>query len=194
MSQRVDDRQLALARVYAESLLALAEEQGRGDEILDELERLVALEARNPELGAFFASPLVAEEARRSVVEKSFRDRASDLLVDTLQVMNNKGRLELLPALAVAYRAVLDERRGRLDVSVTSAVELGAGLRQRLLDTLSRAAGREVRLTETVDPATLGGLIVSVGDRKIDYSLATDLRRLQDQLGDRATREIQSAT
>ncbi|MCZ6726466.1 MAG: ATP synthase F1 subunit delta [Acidobacteria bacterium] len=194
MSQRVDDRQLALARVYSESLLELAEEQGVGDEILEELDALVSLQERDSDLRVFFSSPLVAEAARRSAIEKSFRDRASDLLVDTLQVMNNKGRLALLPALAVAYRAVLDERRGRVEVSVTSAVELGAELRQKLLDTLGRVAQREIRLTETVDPETLGGLIVSVSDRKIDYSLASDLRQLEDQLRDRATREIHRVT
>jgi F-type H+-transporting ATPase subunit delta len=192
MSQRVDDRQLALARVYAEALLELAEEQGVGDEVLEELDGLVSLQERDQDLMTFFSSPLVTEAERRSTIDKSFRDRASDLLVDTLQVMNSKGRLALVPALAVAYRAVLDERRGRVDVSATSAIELDPELRRKLVDTLSRVAQREVRLTETVDPETLGGLIVSVGDRKIDYSLASDLRQLEDQLRDRATREIHS--
>jgi len=194
MTQRVDDRQLAVARVYAESLLALAEEKGMGDEIREELEGLVALQDRDPELAAFFTSPLVEEGARRDTVESSFRSRTSDLVVDTLQVMNAKGRLGLLPALAVAYGAALDELRGRVDVSVVSAVELSVGSRQQLLDTLERGTQREVRLTETVDPEILGGFVVSLGDRKIDYSLAAELRQIGNQLRDRATREIQSAT
>ena len=193
MKHKVDDRQLAVARVYAESLLALAEERGIGDEILDELEGLLALQQSEPDLAAFFSSPLVDESARRDAIDKSFRNRASELIVDAMQVMNGKGRLELLPALTVAYRAALDELRGVVDVSVTSACELSEPLKEKLIDTLRRVSGREVRLAETVDPGILGGFIVSVGDRKIDYSLATDLRRLDDQLRDRATREIHSA-
>ena len=189
----IDDRQLAVARVYAESLLALAEEQGTADDVLDELDGLVALEERDPDVASFFASPLVGEGERRGAIEKSFRSRASDLVVDTLQVMNSKGRLELLPALAVAYGSALDVLRRRIDVEVTSAVALGDDSRQQLLDTLSRVTSREIRLAETVDPEVLGGIIVSLGDRKIDYSLATELRQLDDQLRDRATREIHSA-
>ncbi len=193
MTQKVDDRQLAVARVYAESLLALAEERGVGDEVREELGELVALQGRDPELAAFFTSPLVDQGARRQAIESSFRDRANELVVDTLQVMNSKGRLGLLPALNVAYRAVLDELRGRVDVAVVSPVALSDSLREQLLDTLQRVTQREVRLAETVDPEILGGIIVSLGDRKIDYSLATDLRQLDDQLRDRATREIHSA-
>ena len=193
MTHRVDDRQLAVARVYAESLLGLAEEQGIGDEILEELDALVALEERDSELAAFLTSPLVELGVRRATLESSLRGRSSDLVVDTLQVMNAKGRLVLVPALAVAYRAALDELRGRVDVSVVSAVALNEQQKQQLLDTLSRVTKREVRLAETVDPEILGGLVVSLGDRKIDYSLAADLRRMGDQLRDCATREIHSA-
>lgn len=193
MSHNVDDRQLALARVYAASLLALAEEQGTGNELLEELDHLVSLQQGDPQLQDFFSSPLVDTGARRDAIEKSLRTRASDLVVNAMQVMNEKGRMELLPALAVAYRTALDELRGRVDVSVTSAVELSKALREQLLDTLGRVTRREVRLTETIDPEILGGIIVSLGDRKIDYSVATDLRRLHDQLRDRATREIHSA-
>lgn len=193
MTQRVDDRQLAVARVYAESLLALAEEQGVADDVREELDGLIALQERDADLAAFFVSPLVDQGARREAIEASFRSRASEILVDTLQVMNAKGRLGLVPALAVAYHAALDELRGRVDVSVVSAVELSQPLREQLLDTLERVTQREVRLAETVDPEILGGFVVSLGDRKIDYSLAADLRRLDDQLRDRATREIHSA-
>lgn len=193
MKRNVDDRQLAVARVYADSLLALAEEAGQGDETLDELDGIVALQERDPDLAAFFASPLVDEQARRRTVEKSLRGEVSDLVVNTLQVMNNKGRLDLLPALAAAYREALDALRGRVDVSITSAVPLSDGLREELLGTLRRVTGREVRLDETVDADLLGGIVVSLGDRKIDYSLATDLRQLDDQLRDRASREIHGA-
>jgi F-type H+-transporting ATPase subunit delta len=194
MSRMTDDRQLALARVYAESLFALAEERGLGDAVVEDLHGLVALMTRDPALGAFFASPLVDEQGRRKVLEDSLRGEASDLVIDTLQVMNSKGRLAFVPALAEAYDDVLDERRGRVDVAVTTAVELSEPMRQRLRETLERATKREVRIVETVNPEILGGIIVSVDDRKIDYSLAADLRRLDHQLRDRATSEIHGAT
>lgn len=194
MQRSVNDRELTVARVYAESLLGLAEEAGRADELLEELDGLVDLLDRDRDLGAFFASPLVDEEARRETIEKTLRGELSDLMVDTLQVMNSKGRLGLLRALAITYRQELDRLRGRVDASVASAVPLTDDLRRRLRETLERVTGRRVRLTETVDPDLIGGLVVAVDDRKIDYSLASDLRQLDDQLRDRATREIHNAT
>ncbi len=194
MSQHVNDRELSIARVYAESVLGLAEERGIGDAVLEELDDLVELQNLDPDLERFFSSPLVDVDARRDTLEKVLRGQADDLVVDALQVMNQKGRLGLVRALAVAYRQALDELRGRVDANVVTATPLSDGLRAKLMETLGRITGRKVRLAEKVDPSTLGGIIVSVGDRKIDYSLASDLRQLDDQLRERATHEIHNAT
>ena len=52
----------------------------------------------------------------------------------------------------------------------------------RLRDQLARRLGREVRLDATVDPAIVGGLVLQVGDRVMDSSVATRLRQLRRQL------------
>jgi F0F1-type ATP synthase delta subunit len=42
--------------------------------------------------------------------------------------------------------------------------------------------GKQVRLSATVDPDLIGGLIVRVGDQWIDASVRGRLERLRDQL------------
>ena len=57
---------------------------------------------------------------------------------------------------------------------------------------LSSFTGLEAQLTETVDEGLIGGMVVRVGDRKVDTSVARELRRLGDRLLDRASVEIQA--
>ncbi len=190
MSGSIDERQLAVARVYAQALLGLADRQGEVDEILEQLEQLSSLMDQAPALENFLGSPLVQEESRKAALEKLFRGRASDLLVDTLQVMNRKGRLGLIRALVVAYRAEYEELKGRIDVRVTTAVPLSDSLRQHLRVATSEVTGKEAQLVEKVDQSILGGMVLRIGDRKIDTSIAKEIRQLNEQMVERASREL----
>lgn len=189
---RVDDRQMALARVYARALLALAEESGRTDELLAELTEVAAYLDRDPELLEFLTSPLIGTEDRRRTLETLFRGRAGDLLVDALQVMNRKGRLGILPALAEGFRREARDLRGIVEVEVTSAVPLTPGSRARLEGVVARATGMKPELSEEVKPALLGGLVIRLGDDKIDASVARELEKVSALLRQRASQEILS--
>jgi F-type H+-transporting ATPase subunit delta len=190
MGVPIDSRELAVARVYALALLALAEEQGRGEEVGEELAALAAVVTSDETSRAFLASPLVSEEERRTALETAFRGRLQDLTVDVLQVMNRKRRLAVVPALALAYRRELDRRRGRVDVDVASAVPLSESLRERLHAALAAMTGREPVLHERVDAELVAGLRLAIGDRKIDGSVAARLRRLDLRLLERAPRDL----
>ncbi len=191
MGERIDSRELAVARVYAFALLGLVEESGLADTVGGELEALAREVSSDRVVAGFLASPLVGEGERRAVLEKALRGRLQDLTVDALQVMNRKGRLALVPALAVSYRRELDRRRGRVDVDVASAVPLSPALRERLQTTLARATGREPVLRERVEADLVGGLRLAIGDRKIDGSIAAQLRRLDSRLLERAPRSVE---
>ena len=189
---RIDEQELAVAGVYARALLALAVERDEADRSEAELAEVAGMLAASPELAEYLASPLVDLETRGAALDRALAGRASELVVNTLQVMNAKGRLELLPALAEAYRLENEGRRGEVDVEVTTAVELTDELRRRIKVAASRFAGRTARLVETVEPALLGGLVLKVGDRKIDSSLARRLHDAHEKLFERASQELHS--
>src|SRR5688572_16575 len=133
-----DEQQRTLARIYARAIFDLAEDQGAGDALLEELAAVARLAERDPAFADFLGSPLVDRDDRRATLERIFRGTASDLLADTLQVLNRKGRLALLPAIGRAYRGELRERRGLVDVKVRTAAPLPPALRERLAAALVR--------------------------------------------------------
>jgi F-type H+-transporting ATPase subunit delta len=185
-----DERQLALAGVYARSLLALAEERGEAERVAEELAELARLLDRDPEFAEFAASPLVDDERRRESLETLFRGKTSDLLVDALQVLNRKGRLMVLRTVAESYRRELRAARGLVDVKVRTAVPIPPPLRARLVEAVRKWSGGTPELQEVVDPQVLGGLVVELEGQKLDASLAARLRELGAALARRASEEI----
>ena len=203
---KVDDRDLAVGRLYAEAMLALAEERGSSDALLDELKDLVDFLDQNPKVEHFLASQMVDEEGRARVLANLFPRRtfttlkevdqsaASELLLDSLQVINRKGRLGQIRAIAESYRIALRDLRGWVDVHVRTAVPLDDAQRTRLQDAMAASTGRKPALIERIDPSLIGGLVVDVEGRKFDASVASRLQDLSAALRARASREIVSGT
>jgi F-type H+-transporting ATPase subunit delta len=188
----VDEQEREIGRLYAEAILHVAEESGQAEALLEELNGLVEYLDRNPDFERFLASPLIEEGPRAQVIEKAFRGKASDLLVDSLLVVNRKERLGAVRAIAVAYRKALRDLRGWMDVNVRTAVPLTAALRERLNQVLAASTSRRPTLIEKVDPSVIGGLVIEVEGRKIDASVASRLHDLSEALLARASREIHS--
>lgn len=189
---RLDEKHVAVARVYSQAMLSLAEEADGAKPLLEELDDLVALLETQPEFSEYLISPLVDQDDRRAALERTLRGRSSDLLVDTLQVINRNGRLSLLETVVETYRQAYQEKHGEIDVQVTTAVALDDDLRASIVALAKRLSGRRPALNEAVDPSLLGGMVLRVGDRKIDTSVAKDLKTIRAQLVERASREILS--
>lgn len=185
-----NDRELSIAHVYSKAMLDLAEQQGEADSLLEELQGLVEYLDRNPELERFMASPLVDDEDRGSVLEKAFRGKTSDLLLDSLQVINRKGRLSLLRGIVEGYRSGHRKLRGMVEARVRTAVPLSEALRARVREAVARHTGHQPVLIEKVDPALIGGIVIEVGGEKIDGSVSNKLRELGKALEARASQEI----
>jgi F-type H+-transporting ATPase subunit delta len=194
VAKKLDDRDVAQGRVYAEAMFDLAEESGQGDTLLEELQEVVAFAENDPRLGHFFGSPFVDEHIRARVIETIFRGKGSDLLVDSLQVINRHGRLALLRAVAEAYRLEHRVRRGQVDVVVRTAMPLSDSQRARLVEVLTRVLARRPALIERVEPSLLGGIVVEVAGWKYDASVSNRLQGLSEALHARASEEILRGT
>lgn len=188
------ERQIAVARVYAQALLSLAEAQGTAEDVLAELDELVTLLDAEPALEGVLSSPLVDSKERGQALDRLFQTEMSQLLLDTLQVMNSKGRAGLTRSLAEAYRQEHEALRNQIRVDVRAAVPLSDGLEQQLQQATTRFTGKEAKLKVTLDESLIGGVVLHVGDRKIDTSVASELRDLEQRLNDRASREIHSGS
>lgn len=186
----IGETEMALARVYASAMIALAEKQGEMGFLESELVELVSCMDKDAALERFFDSPMVDTDARERSIEKIFRGRASDLLVNSMQVLNRKGRLGLMRGVVEAYRHERQEREGRIEVRVTSATALTETARRRLQEVLKSKTGCDVDLVEKVNPDLIGGFVVHMGDQKFDASIAHRIKRLSESLQRRAREKL----
>jgi F-type H+-transporting ATPase subunit delta len=189
----------ALAQVYARSLFELADQAGGPEKIQSiagELEQVVELTREDPAFREFLASPIIDPARRRDALHRIFHERASDLALRFLLVLNGKGRLGHLEPIAEAYDQLVHATFGRIEVDVFTAEPLTDATREALKKRITAALGKEAVLYGYTDPSMIGGLKLRIGDRLIDGSVAGQLRRMRQTLrspGGEAGRRIQES-
>ncbi len=116
------------------------------------------------------------------VLEEDLDHRARNF-VYTLASNND---VSMLDDIIADYERLL--RQGAVELplaQVTSAVSLTDEEREAIEARLSRQFGEELEVNYSVDPSILGGVIVRVGDKYIDGSVATRLEKMRERLAKR---------
>lgn len=191
----IDSAPDALARTYAQSLFELTKQQGgaeRTEQTLGELEDILELARSEPKFGEFLASLILPAKSRAASIEKIFRHKASDLTVNFLLVLNAKDRLSHLPSIVAAFEQLVQESFGRVEVNVHTATPIEHDQLNMIRDRLRAVLNREPVMHAYTDPKMLGGLRLQIGDQLIDASVATQLRRMHDNLNTSAASRVRS--
>ena len=172
------------ARRYAQAVFQIAVESDEFDVWLEDLSLLVrALES--DELSRFLDAPEASAAQKTEVIRTTLSQSVGPLAVNLLALLSSRNLAHLVSDVADRYELLLDAHRGIERAEVVSAVPLDDEQRQRVEELLKVVVGKDVRMTEAVDPAVIGGLVARVGDRVIDGSTRTKLSAMRRDLVDR---------
>lgn len=100
-----------------------------------------------------------------------------------LAVVAENGRLKSLRKMITMFLAVMVAHREEALCEVITAEPLDDSSRGSLMAALKKfAKGKNVQLTEKVDPGIIGGMIVGVEDKHIDMSISRKIQMYTDIL------------
>jgi F-type H+-transporting ATPase subunit delta len=169
-----------VAERYAGALFDLARESNSVESIEHALDKFLGLLRDSDDLRRFVLSPMFStadQEQGLSAILKPIG--ITGLARDFLLLLAKNRRLFAVENVIKAYKSLCAKARGEVEAEVISAVPLTNAQTQDLTDTLRQKLGKTPRLTATVDPKLLGGLIVRVASQMIDTSLRTKLKNLE---------------
>jgi F-type H+-transporting ATPase subunit delta len=176
----------AVARVYAQSLLELADAAGGDEKIVEtggELSAITEMIRGDAEVAEFLRSPIIDSEKRAEALRRIFEGRVSDLVLRFMLVLNGKGRLGEFGAMTSAFDQLVNERMGRVEVDVmTVDGSLDPEQLAVLGEKVKAKLGKEPVFHQYADDSLIGGLVLRVGDQLIDGSVRGQLRRMREEL------------
>ncbi len=172
-----------IADRYASALLDVAQTQGSAEKVKTSLEDFAAEIQESADLQHFLENPAVPRDAKRGVLAKLLKLLGSSpIMSNFLNVIVDHRRAGIVPEIAEAYAARLNERLGIAIATVTSTAELSAQEKTRLVQGLEKSTGKKIQAQYAVDDALLGGAVVRIGSVIYDGSVKEQLRRMEAAL------------
>ena len=165
---------------YASALYDLSTDKKLVDSVLNDLSLLKKLLLENKDLQQVIKSPLINSQDKFSILEKLLQKiDSNELTLTFLKVLENNKRFSYLSSIITQFININSQKRGDVLADITSADELDDEQRNNITNQLKNILGDKLSLNFDVDKNIIGGLIVKVGSKMIDTSLANKINKLK---------------
>ena len=165
---------------YALALYDLASEKIVIDSVLHNLKSIQKLMNQNKELQLIMKSPLIASNDKLKIILKIMTEQnLNELSITFLKVISKNKRFASLSSIISQFVNINAQKRGDILADITSADELSNEQRINIKEQLKTIMGDKLSLSYKVDKKIIGGLIIKVGSKMIDTSLANKINKLK---------------
>ena len=174
-----------IARVYAEALFEVAKEKDELDRVREELSQFADALEKERDMQVFFFSPYFHSAEKREAIGSAISG-ASEEFVNFLELLVEKHRMPVIFRIRRQFDEMWKRENRKLDVILTSAVELDPEIARRVGEEIEEQTGQSVELTNRVDEGIVGGLVLQVGNMVLDASIRNRLEKLRKSVAQAA--------
>ncbi|CAI9726658.1 ATP synthase subunit O, mitochondrial-like [Octopus vulgaris] len=168
-----------IAGRYATALYSAATKENKLDLVQKDLTALKGLMAKDVSFAQFIENPsLKRKDKETALVGVAQKMKYNNLVVNLLGALSENGRIQKISGVIDAFEIIMSSHRGEVPCTVTTAKALDAATLKELQAALQLFLNKKEKLIlETkVDPTIIGGMLVNIGDRFVDMSMATKIR------------------
>jgi F-type H+-transporting ATPase subunit delta len=173
------------ARVYAEALFEAGRDKGTLDALHEQLGQFADAVDHDRELQVFFFSPYLSSADKVEGIERAISG-AEPEMINFLNLLVDKHRMTEIFRIRREFDELWKEENRRIDVTVTSAVELDPEVVAKIGQEVERQTGEDVDLSSRVDEGILGGIVLQVGNMVLDASIRSRLEKLRKSVAQAA--------
>ncbi|EPQ29279.1 uncharacterized protein PFL1_03034 [Pseudozyma flocculosa PF-1] len=147
--------------------------------------------AEGAKLQTFISNPTLGTAERTKGLEQllsSGKGKADQITHNLFQVLAENGRLQDTEKVIDGFEELMTAYRGEVEVIVTSATPLDKATVSRIESSLkgsqiaANGGGKTLKITQKVNPAIQGGLVVDFAGSTVDLSVASKVNKLNQLL------------
>jgi F-type H+-transporting ATPase subunit delta len=172
--------------IYSDVMFELAQEAGLIDEVMGDLEAVGAILLDETEFLSLLMLSEVKLDEKVQIVRRVFKGQINDLTLDFLCVLAKRNRMNFLHGIEQRYQTLSDEHKHLHRIEVMLAKQPTDAELEKLKVDIRDAMNAEIKLSVTVDPEIIGGIVIRKGDLMIDNSVRTILNRTVNAVVDRS--------
>ena len=170
------------ASVYGEALYALAKDENKSDVMLRQLKTLDECFAAEPDFLRLLSAPNLSKIERKEILDTCFKDKAEPYLLNFLKILMEKGYIRQFSGCVQVFCEHYNEDHGIMPVSAVTAVPMTEDQKKKLAAKLAGITGKQIELTNTIDPSCIGGVRLDYDGKRVDDTVAYRLDAMSSML------------
>lgn len=167
---------------YAKAFFALAKEKDQMDLLSRDMTKVYNLCNESPDFLLLLESPVIKTSRKTELIRQIFQPHVTELTLRFLILIAENKREVHLPGICRDFLDFVRKEQGISTAVVTTATRLSAATLEKIREQLAKESGVRIELTEKVNPAIIGGMILRIDDRQLDASVATQLKKIKSRL------------
>eukprot|EP00250_Pteridium_aquilinum_P027155 c34319_g1_i1 orf=207-929(+) len=171
-----------VAGKYAASLYVVAVQAKALEPIYEELNEILKAAEKSSTFGEYLRDLSVPNKERVKAVRTLFEELGfSEISINFLSLLAENGRLHGFQEIMKCLSELVMAYKKQVKATVTTVVEL----KPKEMDDLKKSLKRFVEpdhtilLDQKIDRRIMGGLVVDIGEKHIDLSIATKLKNME---------------
>lgn len=169
-----------MSKEYGTALFMLAKETESVDEFEKALDLVADVFGENEEYIDFLASPAISLKERTSAINEAFEKVCPEHIVSFLSLLCERGRIREFESCVKEYKKLAEFSRNIVTARVKSAVELSEAEKEKLKKKLEKMSGYSVITECETDETLIGGMVIEMDGKLLDYSLKRRLHEVKD--------------
>ncbi len=152
------------------------------EQVESDLNAVDQLYQESEEFQQVLDSPVIGKKDKLRVIRDAFQERLHPLSLHFLEMLVEKSREGLFPAIHHRFLEMLDEAKGILRGELITAFPFTEKQLAALKKKLDSLTGMDVILTQKVEKELIGGFVIRLKDTVIDSSLKNQLLKMREKL------------
>lgn len=172
-----------IAVPYARALFDFSVEKNIMHQITADFQNLEIFLDKTPELTSYLNNPIVRQAAKGEILTKTLQSQVNAETFKFLMVLVDRRRINLLKSVIAKYLELVYETASIKMVEVSTAFPFTKLQKNTLIQKLKELTNaREIRLIINVDSSLIGGFLIKMESKVIDFTVKNQLQKLAKHL------------
>jgi F-type H+-transporting ATPase subunit delta len=165
------------SKQYALALFSLALDQKQTDDVFQEFHQFT--DAIDALAWKFFLNPKIEDHEKHQVIENVLKNK---LLIDFFKTVIDNKRFNYVKEMMVAYKALLNEKRGIAELVVYTKNALSKTNKDKLKKKFENQLNKKIIINEVVNSSIMGGIRIEYQGKVLDQTINASLDDLKSSL------------
>lgn len=167
-----------IARRYALALLKVARKYHAEEEIYQKMKLFEQNFISHPDLQKALMNPVLSPKDKELLLTTAIDIPPGNFYVKGVRMVIKNHREMYLRSICLMYQKLYRQLYGIERVKIITAVEMDRKVMDRIKKLVTEHTSKQIEFVERVDPSIIGGFILRVGSRQLDYSVSGELREV----------------